>query len=141
MSEIVIYCPECGTEYREGSTMCADCDVPLVRSLDTDVAAEGLVPLTRQHSFEFIAELLDQLEKAEVPYVVEAGTALALLDSKTAPLTAPQPWEARVWVAPSFQAKAAEILDNLAKAWKAERESQQLGRRFFSPDSGPFPGV
>ena len=30
-----MYCPECGGEYREGFTHCADCDVDLVEALPT----------------------------------------------------------------------------------------------------------
>ncbi len=28
-----MYCPDCGSEYREGFVQCADCEVPLVDSL------------------------------------------------------------------------------------------------------------
>jgi hypothetical protein len=58
-----------------------------------------------------LAILLDQLENAQVPYVVEAGTALSLLDDESGPeLPAPEPWEARVWVPGSFAGRAVEAI-------------------------------
>ena len=46
-----------------------------------------------------------------MPYVVEAGTALSLLDDDSGPeLSAPDPWEARLWVPGSFAARAAEAI-------------------------------
>jgi hypothetical protein len=36
-----MYCPECGGEYREGFTHCADCDVDLVESLAAHGGAPG----------------------------------------------------------------------------------------------------
>jgi len=58
-----------------------------------------------------LAILLGHLENAQVPYVVEAGTALSLLEDESAPeLSVPEAWEARVWIPPSFAARAAEAI-------------------------------
>jgi len=123
MSEIVLICPKCHTEYREGFSVCSECDVPLVRRLDSE-AADRLVPLAREGWFDFIADLLDRLEKEDVPYVVEAGTALELLDSETDGVAKPEPWEARVWVAQSSEARAFRLLEQLNAEWEHERRAK-----------------
>ncbi|MBV9494850.1 MAG: hypothetical protein JOZ54_11440 [Acidobacteria bacterium] len=117
MSEVLIYCPECKAEYREGFMTCSSCDVPLVRRLESD-ETERLVPLAHETSFEFVAELLDRLEKANVPYVIEAGTALRMLDDEADPVTEPESWEARVWVTRNAEGAAMKIHRELWNQWK-----------------------
>src|SRR5687767_12757397 len=66
-------CPECETEYREGFTTCSDCDVALVAELGT----ASLVPLTMERSPDLVAAVVEALETAEIPYVIEARNGVA----------------------------------------------------------------
>jgi hypothetical protein len=131
-SEIINYCPQCRTEYRQGVVTCADCEVALVQRLDVE-GADNLVALTRHHSFEFVAELLDMLEKNDVPYVVEAGTALQLLVGGSADFATPQPWEARIWVAGSREHMAHELLRELMEKLRDEHDKEKSAR-FMNDD-------
>ena len=99
-----------------------------------------LVPLAREYSFEFIADLLDRLEKANVPYVVEAGTALKLLDTEAAVLSGPEPWEARVWVTQSAENEAKHVLEEVNAAWQSERGNQAM-RRYLDVTGRGKPGA
>jgi hypothetical protein len=108
-----VICPQCESEYRDGFWKCTDCDVQLVESLQSAPIDRVLVPLVEEKQFELVGELLDRLEKESLPYVIEAGTALALLDAGALPNDEPQPWEARIYVARSASPRANEILADL----------------------------
>lgn len=120
-------CPECGTEYRAGIVTCADCGIDLVEEIETPPSAR-LVSLTVTQDSGLIAALADHLEKAGVPYVIEAGTALPLLDDRL--IDEPAPWSARVWVIDTLEDRARKILARILESAPAPHES-----------SRPFPGV
>jgi len=116
-----MFCPQCHDEYRDGIVRCADCDVALVPELYGEQEHLGnLLPLAEEKSPELVAELIDRLEKANVPYVIEAGTALAMLGREDVMLNEPEPWEARVWIPEAFGERAARILSEV---------DEQFGRR------------
>jgi hypothetical protein len=117
-------CPQCETEYREGITRCADCDVALVNELAPAAYDEALTPLTERVDPFTLGDLTDRLEKAGVPYIVEAGTALALLDHPEQQMTAPDDWQARVWVASAFAERAQRIWDDIVERQRLERSEQ-----------------
>jgi len=116
-----MYCPQCQSEYREGIVRCSDCDVALVHELKDEPEHLGnLMPLAEERSPELVADLLDRLEKAGVPYAIEAGTALAMLGSEEIVLDTPDSWEARIWIAQAFGERGSRILAEV---------DEQYGRR------------
>jgi hypothetical protein len=118
-----MFCPECESEYRDGIARCSDCDVALVPELGEEAEDLGnLMPLVEEKSPDLVAELLDRLEKASVPYVIEAGTAVPMLRSESIVFAEPQPWEARVYVAEAFSDRALEILRKVDQEFGRQRK-------------------
>ena len=64
-----------------------------------------------------------------MPYAIEAGTALNLLDDPGAEIEGPEEWCARVWVAKGFEERAQRILEQIVEARRAER-ADQVTRRY-----------
>src|ERR1051326_2712008 len=117
-------CPQCETEYRDGITRCADCDVELVNELAPAGYDEALAPLANIDSFYLLSEVTDRLEKAGVPYIVEGGTALALIDHPEIEMTHSDILHARVWVAGAFAARAQRIWDEIVERQRLARMEQ-----------------
>lgn len=111
-----MFCPECETEYREGFAKCSDCDVALVPEL----GVASLAPLTMEHAPDLVAALVEALETAQIPYVIEAGTALRVLDGEEESLDEPDPWGARIWVAVAKSDQAVAILEETRAVMKQE---------------------
>ena len=68
-----MYCPQCRSEYREGFTRCADCDVELVPQLPPDDAPhEGLnlVKVYESGDASVIPLIESLLQSAEIECVV-----------------------------------------------------------------------
>lgn len=72
-----MYCPECGGEYREGFTECADCGVPLVESLPAEAPHPEMNMVTILEASDpteiTLAESL--LLEEKIPYVKEFDQA------------------------------------------------------------------
>ncbi len=140
-------CPNCHAEYRAGFTTCADCEVALVEDLESAAAQAalaaqesardyasgsgdggpgGLQPLVELGSPEMLGTLLEQLEEAQIPYVVQAGTALALTaGSELESAGFPDPWLARVMVVGGCKPQARAMLDVIV----AEAKERALAAR------------
>jgi hypothetical protein len=118
-----VICPSCGDEFREGIAVCPDCGIALVAELPPE-APPRLASLETTGDPDRLAALLEKLETALVPYVVEAGTALSLIDDDSTPEpSAPEPWQARIWVPGSSAIRAAEAISaTSAEASISERE-------------------
>ena len=107
-----MFCPSCEAEYREGITECSDCGVALVDEL-REAGPARLVTLKITRSAELLAVLVERLEMAGVAYVVEAGTALSLLEERDDEPEFPEPWQARIYVIAELKERATRILQKL----------------------------
>jgi hypothetical protein len=68
--EVVMFCPQCRREYREGFTSCYDCDVPLVVELPLEPTLEyvQLVTVFATGHEGLIALARSVLDAAAIPY-------------------------------------------------------------------------
>jgi hypothetical protein len=109
-----MFCPSCRAEFREGFTECSDCGETLVAELPPESGREeivaGLTAVFTTGSSDELGRIVDRLEKAGVAYVIEAGTAMALLDGRDDDV--PHEWYARLSVVTEYADRAARIVEH-----------------------------
>ena len=74
-----------------------------------------------------------------MPYAIEAGTALNLLDDPGAEVDEADDWCARVWVATQFEERAQRILDQVRESRRLVEREQQT-RRYLDATGSTLPG-
>jgi len=117
------YCPKCRSEYRQGFTKCADCEVDLVDELSNDLHVEEDATSTQQWLTNLESEVMldtftepvefmyvvSMLEEMEIPFLVKSsgGVTLKGLPSMTSKI------KRTIFVEEADIERAREVVDSL----------------------------
>ena len=106
-----MFCPQCGCEYREGFSSCADCNVPLVDALppaESAAAEEDVRWVDVCHPLNMGQTMIVKslLQSESIPFVIEGENLNTLL----APF---QPIPSRVRVPEKYAERARDFLKDL----------------------------
>ena len=120
-----MYCPECRMEYREGSTECSDCRVPLLPG-SAPAEADAKAPFNPDMDLVVVLETNEPFEVALAKGLLEeAGIPFFVLDQITTLVNDVNPmlrkW-VRVQVARDRQAEARELLASMEQPAQPEPE-------------------
>ena len=109
-----MYCPQCGCEYRDGFSECADCRVPLLAGTPPQKTADpalGLVVVLETNDGFQLALVKGLLEDAGIPFFI-LGQITTLVTDVDGFL---KKW-VRVQVPRDREAEARELLEALRQA-------------------------
>jgi hypothetical protein len=70
-----MFCPECGAEYREGYTECADCGVALVDTspAESDHPEGPFMTVFETADASLLPVVESLLDSADIPYLIQGG--------------------------------------------------------------------
>lgn len=127
-----MYCPECGSEYREGFLECADCQIPLTAELPPEepVPDLDLVTVMAEEDPGRLALAESLLMDAEIPYAKKGDQIQDLFGGGRIgfnPLVGP----VLLQVAKEHAEEARALLDDL--------ESEEVDSSFYDDDSDDDP--
>jgi hypothetical protein len=129
-----MYCPQCGSEYREGFFQCADCEVPLVAEPPPEKphGGEDLVVVLETDDKEVLDRAVGRLGRSGIPHYsgpAPTGFWRGATDSdRGLPV-------AQVRVAPPYRERAELCLTGIEETVEATR--RELVRHGFNPDGEP----
>jgi hypothetical protein len=130
-------CPKCKAEYREGYTVCAECQVPLVEQLseaDTEGPEPGLQPVTIMETADpaYLLAVQSVLEEAGIEYFPRGelvqdpfggGSMAPVFDTVAGPVEIQvRPEDAET--ARALIANLNEVPQNLTEAAEEEEEEE-----------------
>jgi hypothetical protein len=101
-----MFCPNCGAEYVEEITECADCRVPLVAERPTAKEAE-------RPEFEKILTIFNVGDIAVIKSVLDSAQIEYIFDGENFNLVDPMVQPARLFVRASQAAMARELLKEM----------------------------
>lgn len=78
-----MFCPECGAEFKEGITQCADCDVPLVPEAPRLHGAPEYVTVLETSDLSVIPVLKTALESAGIPFQTRGEGLMDIFPAET----------------------------------------------------------
>lgn len=120
-------CPQCNTEYREGFTQCADCDVPLIEATAEEEGGEPDVELVKiwEGGNPAIIPLIESVfNDAGIEFMArsEGLQDLFALGRFGNPFGSTAIGPVEIWVRRDEEAAAREIVETLEQAPPLEEE-------------------
>jgi uncharacterized protein YbaR (Trm112 family) len=126
-----MFCPQCGGEYREGFTQCADCEVPLVAEPPAPLAKESetdLVTVFATANPAEFKEALGRLRGARIPHAWGTGGESPYAWVPGARMSVERIEAGTISVNPRFRERAELWLTGVAENVEAfERELERHG--------------